>query len=115
MVGHCMITEELSRLNAAVSVTRTPCILNGYLISNFGNQTQKERYLENIAKGKKICGICVTEEEAGSNVAGIKTLAKKEGSNYIINGNKKFITNAGLADYYFVWCITEKLDLRWLS
>jgi len=107
MVSHCMITEEISRLNVAVSVSRTPCILNGYLINKFGSDYQKETFLKRIATAEKLCSICVTEEEAGSNVAGIKTSAKKAGNKYIINGSKKFITNAGIADYYFVWCITN--------
>ncbi|MGB5911477.1 MAG: acyl-CoA dehydrogenase family protein [Promethearchaeia archaeon] len=107
MVGHCQITEEISRLNVAVSVTRTPCILDGYLLNKYGNEEQKENFLKKIARGEKICSICVTEEEAGSNVAGIKTIAKKTGNFYILNGSKKFITNAGIADYYFVWSITN--------
>ncbi len=107
MVGHCQITEEISKLNVAVSVTRTPCILDGYLLKKHGNEEQKENFLKKIAKGEKICSICVTEEEAGSNVAGIKTIAKKTGNFYILNGSKKFITNAGIADYYFVWSITN--------
>ncbi|MFX0009018.1 MAG: acyl-CoA dehydrogenase family protein [Candidatus Hermodarchaeota archaeon] len=108
MVAHCLITEEISRLNVAVSVTRTPCILDGYLLYHYGNEVQKQKYLTKIATGSKICSICVTEEEAGSNVAGIKTMAKLSGNEYILNGSKKFITNAGLADYYFIWCITNK-------
>lgn len=107
LVAHCMITEEISRLNVAVSVSRTPCILDGYLINKFGEEFQKEKYLKTIATGDKLCSICVTEEEAGSNVSGIKTTAKKVGQNYIINGSKKFITNAGIADYYLIWCITN--------
>ncbi len=107
MVGHCQITEEISKLNVAVSVTRTPCILDGYLLNEHGNVEQKENFLKKIARGEKICSICVTEEEAGSNVAGIKTIAKKTGNFYILNGSKKFITNAGIADYYFVWSITN--------
>ncbi len=107
MVGHCQITEEISKLNVAVSVTRTPCILDGYLLKEHGNEEQKENFLKKIARGEKICSICVTEEEAGSNVAGIKTIAKKTGNFYSLNGSKKFITNAGIADYYFVWSITD--------
>jgi len=107
MAAHCMITEEISRLNVAVSVSRTPCILNGYLINKFGSDYQKETFLKHIATADKLCSICVTEEEAGSNVAGIKTSATMSGSKYVINGSKKFITNAGIADYYFVWCITN--------
>jgi len=108
MVAHCMITEEISKLNAAVSVTRTPCILMGYLVNNQGNEEQKDKILKKIATGEKLCSICITEKDAGSNVAGIKTVAKKEGDHYILNGSKRFITNAGIADYYFIWCITNQ-------
>jgi alkylation response protein AidB-like acyl-CoA dehydrogenase len=107
MIAHCLITEEISKLNVAVSVTRTPCILDGYLLFHYGNENQKQKYLNQIATGKKLCSICVTEEEAGSNVAGIKSIAIKSGNYYILNGSKKFITNAGIADYYFIWCITN--------
>lgn len=113
MIAHCMITEEISKINVAASVTRTPCILDGYLLNRFGNEDQKENYLKKIATGEKICSICVTEEGAGSNVAGIKTVAKKKGDIYLLNGSKKFITNAGIADYYFIWCITnQNVDSR---
>ena len=113
MIAHCMITEEISKINVAASVTRTPCILDGYLLNIFGNEDQKENYLKKIATGEKICSICVTEEGAGSNVAGIKTVAKKKGDIYLLNGSKKFITNAGIADYYFIWCITnQNVDSR---
>jgi len=108
MIAHCMITEEISKLNAAVSVTRTPCILMGDLVNNHGNEAQKENLLKKIATGEKLCSICITEKEAGSNVAGIKTIAKKEGDHYILNGSKRFITNAGVADYYFIWSITNQ-------
>lgn len=108
MIAHCMITEEISKLNAAVSVTRTPCILMGYLVNNHGNEEQKEKFLKKIAIGEKLCSICITEKDAGSNVAGIKTFAKKEGDHYILNGSKRFITNAGIADYYFIWSITNQ-------
>ncbi len=108
MIAHCMITEEISKINVSASVTRTPCILDGYLLNRHGNEEQKEKYLGKIASGEKICSICVTEENAGSNVAGLKSTARKEGDIYILNGSKKFITNAGIADYYFIWCITNK-------
>ena len=72
MIAHCMITDEISRINVSASVPRTPCILDSYLLNIHGNEEQKENYLKKIATGEKICGICVTEETAGSNVAGIK-------------------------------------------
>jgi alkylation response protein AidB-like acyl-CoA dehydrogenase len=107
MIAHGLITEEISKLNLAISVTRTPCILDSYLLFHYGSEIQKQMYLNKIALGEKICAICVTEEEAGSNVAGIKTRAKLSGDSYILNGSKKFITNAGIANYYFIWAITN--------
>ncbi len=108
LISHCLITEEISKMNVAVSVTRTPCILLGYLLNKYGSAIQKENFLIKIATGEKLCSICVTEEEAGSNVAGIKTVAEKKGNIYHLNGSKRFITNAGIADYYFIWCVTNK-------
>ena len=108
LITHCMITEEISKVNVAISVSRTPCILMGYLLNNYGTEENKREYLKDVATGNKICSICVTEESAGSNVAGIKTTATKNGNSYIINGSKRFITNAGISDYYFIWAISDK-------
>ena len=108
IIAHCMITEEISKINVAISVSRTPCILMGYLLNKFSNEHQKEKYLKQVAMGDKICSICVTEEMAGSNVADIKTTAEKKGNSYILNGSKRFITNAGLSDYYFIWTISNQ-------
>ena len=106
-IAHCMMTEEISKINVAASVTRTPCILIGYMMNNFATPEQKDKYLKDIATADKICSICITEEFAGSNVAEIKTNAKKVGTDYVLNGSKRFITNAGLADYYLIWAITN--------
>ncbi|NVM52969.1 MAG: acyl-CoA dehydrogenase family protein [Candidatus Helarchaeota archaeon] len=108
MIAHCIITEEISKLNVAASVTRTPCILDGYTLINYGTVAQKEKYLKKIVTGDKLCSICITEERAGSDAASIQSIAKKDGAGYILNGSKRFITNAGLADYYLVWCVTNK-------
>ena len=110
IIAHCIMTEELSKRNVAVSVTRTPCILDGYTLLKHGNEEQKEKYLPKIATGEKLCSICITEEGAGSDAAGIKTSARKEGGSFILNGSKRFITNVGLADYYLVWALTLKGD-----
>ena len=108
IIAHCMITEEISKINVAVSVSRTPCILMGYLLNYHGNEYNKIRYLKDVATGNKISSICVTEEAAGSNVSGIETVAKKTGDSYVLNGSKKFITNAGISDYYFIWAISDQ-------
>ena len=106
-IAHCMITEEISKINVSASVTRTPCILIGYMMNHFANEKQKEKYLKDIAVAEKVCSICITEETAGSNVAEIQTRAYKDGDHYVLNGSKRFITNAGLADYYLIWAITN--------
>jgi len=65
----------------------------------FGNEEQKEEILRPAIQGKKIGAICVTEPNAGSDVASIRTTAKKDGDYYIINGSKTFITNGSKADW----------------
>lgn len=111
MIAHCIITEAISKRNVAASVTRTPCILDGYTLLKYGSTDQKTKYLKKITTAEKLCSICITEETAGSDAAGVKTTAVKEGDEYLLNGSKRFITNAGLADYYFVWALTdEKVD-----
>jgi alkylation response protein AidB-like acyl-CoA dehydrogenase len=95
-------------LNVAASVTRTPCILDAYTLTKFGTEEQKQKYLTKLATAEKLSSICITEEGAGSDAAGIKSVAKKEGDDYVLNGSKRFITNAGLADYYLIWCVTNK-------
>ncbi len=107
MIAHCIITEEISKRNVAASVTRTPCILDGYTLLKHGSEEQKETYLPQIATAEKLCSICITEETAGSDAAGVKTVAVKDGDEYVLNGSKRFITNAGIADYYFVWALTD--------
>ena len=79
-----------------------------YLVTHYGNEEQRENYLKKMVNGEKLGAICVTEKEAGSNVAGIKTTAEKKGDLYLLNGSKRFITNAGIADYYFIWSITNR-------
>ncbi len=68
-------------------------------IYHFGTEEQKERFLKPALKGEKIFAIGITEPGAGSDVANIKTTAKREGNYYIINGSKTFITNGAIADY----------------
>jgi alkylation response protein AidB-like acyl-CoA dehydrogenase len=67
----------------------------------YGTEEQKRRWLPEIIAGRKICAIAVTEPGAGSDVAGIRTVARREGDYYIVNGSKVFITNAINADLFF--------------
>ena len=67
-----------------------------------GSPAQKDRYLRQATAGEKICAVAITEPGAGSDVAGIRTSARREGSEWVLNGTKMFITNGVHADLYFV-------------
>jgi acyl-CoA dehydrogenase len=76
-------------------------------LANFGSPEQLERYLPPIIKGEKICAVAVTEPDAGSDVAGIRTRAVRDGAHWVINGSKMFITNGVHGDVYFVAAKTD--------
>lgn len=67
-----------------------------------GSAAQKDRYLRQLAAGEKVCAVAITEPGAGSDVAGIRTRAVREGNEWVLNGTKMFITNGVHADVYFV-------------
>ncbi|MDX1521593.1 MAG: acyl-CoA dehydrogenase family protein, partial [Anaerolineae bacterium] len=102
----CLVGEELSwgcsGMNTAiavVSLAMLPILLAG-------SDDQKREYAGRLAEGQ-MCAYCLTEPEAGSDVAGIKTTARKEGDSYILNGNKTFITGATVANFYTVFAYTD--------
>jgi alkylation response protein AidB-like acyl-CoA dehydrogenase len=74
----------------------------------FGSEGQKGKWLPKIAKGEVIGAVCITEPFVGSDAAGIETTARREGNKYVLNGKKRFITNAGLADIYVVYARTSE-------
>lgn len=76
-------------------------------LANAGNSDQKSEWMPEIIKGNKITAVAVTEPDAGSDVAGIKTRAVKDGHHWVINGSKMFITNGVHADLYFVAAKTD--------
>lgn len=104
----CIATEELSRACGGIAVCYAASALGTFPIVLFGNDAQKKKYLPELAKGKKIAAFGITEPEAGSDASAIKTTAKKEGSHYVINGLKHFITNGGDAEVYTVIAMTDK-------
>ncbi len=71
-------------------------------IANFGNKEQKEKYLKPAIAGEIVGALAVTEPGAGSDVASLRTIAKRDGDYYILNGSKVFITNGVYADFYVV-------------
>jgi alkylation response protein AidB-like acyl-CoA dehydrogenase len=109
VTGAGIVTEELSRVCSALSEAFAVSMFGGVeQILTFGTPEQKRKWLPRIAKGEIVGAVCITEPFVGSDAAGIETTAKPEGNNYILNGKKRFITNAGLADIYVVYAKTSE-------
>lgn len=103
----CIAVEELSRACLGVSTSYAANALGTYPILLFGTEEQKNKYLPDIAAGKRLVAFALTEANAGSDAAGIQTTAKKEGDYYILNGTKQWITNGGEAEIYTVIAMTD--------
>lgn len=104
----CLVVEELSRVCLGVSTTYAANALGTYPILLFGTEEQKQRYLPDIADGKRLVAFALTEPNAGSDAGGIQTTATKDGDYYILNGRKQWITNGGEAEIYTVIALTDK-------
>ncbi|MBN2654506.1 MAG: acyl-CoA dehydrogenase family protein [Nitrospirae bacterium] len=104
----CLAVEELSRVCVGVSTTYAANALGTYPITLFGSEEQKNKYLPDIAAGKKLVAFGLTEANAGSDAGGIQTTAKLDGDEYVLNGTKQWITNGSAADIYTVIAITDK-------
>ncbi|WP_420749866.1 acyl-CoA dehydrogenase family protein [Rhodococcus sp. O3] len=82
----------------------------GQVLVNFGTDEQKKRWLEGIASGDVVASFALTEPGAGSNPAGLRTKAVRDGDDWIITGEKRFITNAPIADLFVVFARTRPAD-----
>jgi acyl-CoA dehydrogenase len=109
VTGAGIITEELSRICSALSEAYAVSLFGGVeQILTFGTEDQKQKWLPRIARGEVIGAVCITEPFTGSDAAGIETTAKREATHYVLNGKKRFITNAGLAHIYVVYARTSE-------
>ena len=108
VTGCCIIAEELARVCSALTYAYCLTLLGGLdPLLKFGNEAQKQRWVPQIAKGK-LGAICITEPSIGSDVTGIETTATLEDGAYVLNGKKRFISNAGVADIYLVFARTSE-------
>ena len=94
--------EELGRVCPAIPMALQVHHMATHAFSKFGNEEQKKKYLPPLAKGETLGVVAVTDPSGGSDVAGIKTSAKLDGDNYILNGRKCFITNSHFSDFWVV-------------
>ena len=102
-----LITEEFWRVDPGCGQAVLSCTFGSEMIQAFGTEEQKKRYLPPLVKGKAILGFGITEPDAGSDAAGMKTRAVRKGDTYVINGAKMFITNGCLARHLLVFCLTH--------
>lgn len=111
-LSYVLAVEELSRVDASIGVTLSAHVsLASWPIYKFGTEEQKQTFLRPLAEGEKLGAYCLTEAGSGSDSAGMRTTAVRDGDHYILNGNKIFITNAGEAEIYIVFAVTNP-DLK---
>ena len=103
----CIIREELARVSCQAATNFIMQGLGSYPITLGGTHEQKAKYLPAIARGESIAAFALTEPHAGSDVISMKTEAKLDGDDWILNGSKKFISQAGDASTYTVFAQTE--------
>ena len=108
-LSYAIAVEELSRVCASTGVTLSAHLsLGSNPIYLFGTEEQKEKFLTPLAQGTAMGAFGLTEPAAGSDAGGTKTTAVRDGDDWILNGTKIFITNAGEADIYVVFARTDK-------
>jgi butyryl-CoA dehydrogenase len=107
-LAYVVVVEEISRICAAmglcISVHNSVAL---FPVIKFGNDEQKERWVPDLAKGKKIGAFCLTEPNAGSDASGIEAVARRDGDHYVVNANKVFVTNGGVADICLMFVRTD--------
>jgi alkylation response protein AidB-like acyl-CoA dehydrogenase len=108
-VGYCLMQEEIARgcMSTATFIGAHQSIGSNVIYLG-GNEEQKKKYLTPLAKGEKIGAFCLTEAQAGSDSFNVKTRAHLDGNEWVLNGEKLWITNGGIADIVSVFARTEK-------
>ena len=104
---HATILEEFWRVDPGLGQVFSSLTFGAEELQFFGSEEQKKKYLPPLVKGDWIMGFSITEPEAGSDTASAVTTAKKEGDEYVINGNKVMITNGTVANFVLVYCLTH--------
>ncbi len=103
----CIVIEEVARACASSSLIPAVNKLGTMPIMLAGSPELRKRYLSPVAAGSAMFSYCLSEPEAGSDAAGMKTRAVRDGDDYVINGVKRWITNAGTSDFYTVFAVTD--------
>lgn len=108
----CIIRRGLARYSSLADTMFAMQGLGSYPITLAGSEALRQRFLPAVASGKSIATFALTEPNAGSDAAGIQSLAARDGGEYVLNGTKRFISNAGVADFYVVFAKTDAAQGR---
>jgi alkylation response protein AidB-like acyl-CoA dehydrogenase len=106
-IGRTIVTEELWRADPGIGSAIGSAGFGSSMILEYGDEWMKEEWLPKIANGEAASCSCISEPAHGSNVAGIETHAEKDGDEYVLNGNKMWITNGTVADVAVVMTKTD--------
>ncbi|ADE02073.1 acyl-CoA dehydrogenase family protein [Haloferax volcanii] len=107
LLERAFLTEELFAIDPGTALCITSADFGSEAILAFGTEAQKETYLPPVATGEAIMGAAISEPQAGSDVSSIATQAERDGDKWVINGNKMWITNGSVGDYFVVLCETN--------
>ncbi|MFJ9615847.1 acyl-CoA dehydrogenase family protein [Streptomyces noursei] len=102
-----IVIEEVARVCASSSLIPAVNKLGSLPVILSGDEELKKKYLAPLAKGDAMFSYCLSEPDAGSDAAGMKTKAVRDGDHYVLNGVKRWITNAGVSEYYTVMAVTD--------
>src|SRR5436190_8026344 len=106
-VGYALALEEIAAGDGATSTILSVNSLCCSAVQQYGSEEQKQRFLVPLAKGDKLAAFCLTEPQAGSDAAAIKTRARRHGNRWVVNGTKQFITSGSTADLALVFAVTD--------
>jgi alkylation response protein AidB-like acyl-CoA dehydrogenase len=106
-VENILVVEEFCRRDSGIGASMMIADFATENILNYGTDEQKAKYLTPVAEGKTLSAGAITEPDHGSDITSMNTTAVRDGDEYVINGVKTFITNAGLAGYYITICQTD--------
>jgi acyl-CoA dehydrogenase len=110
----CLVRERLGHTSPLLDLAFAMQGLGSYPITLAGDEAQRARWMPDIVAGKQVAAFALTEPEAGSDLSGISTRARRDGDHYVLDGHKIFISNAGVADVYTLFARTSD-DKRPLS
>ncbi len=103
LLTNALIKEEFCRIAAGFGMSMNMCTTNfSFLVSKYGTDEQKSRYIPPVIEGDHVAAFCLTEPESGSDALSLKTHYQNQGEAFVLNGSKTFITNGPIARYFMV-------------